>query len=272
MFPLIGSLMSGASSILGSWFSSETSAKNTQAQIQAQQQMQQQSQQFNAEEAEKTRAYQTQMSNTAFQRASQDMKSAGLNPMIMAGGGGGASTPSGATASTGTPTVPMPQNTHPLGRVGEAVTQAISSAIQMKTMDKMTDEIANLQADNSRIKAVADNVVAATATEKERARKTEAETSNIRQDTTRAKLDRARQEWEAIKYLDLSNIPDAARKTGNISSWGAGKIGDVLAPITSSALGVARLLPKRSTGQRSGVDSSGKSFDEFWENRTGFSR
>jgi len=53
---------------------------------------------FNAQEAEKSRSYQTQMSNTAYTRAVQDMKNAGLNPMLTVTQGG-ASTPSGATAT-----------------------------------------------------------------------------------------------------------------------------------------------------------------------------
>ena len=61
---------------------------------------QRRSQEFNSAEAQKTRKWQEQMSNTAYQRAVNDMKAAGLNPALMYGSGGAESTPSGATASS----------------------------------------------------------------------------------------------------------------------------------------------------------------------------
>jgi hypothetical protein len=42
------------------------------------------------------------MSNTAYSRASEDMKNAGLNPYLMYGSATSASTPSGAVATAGT--------------------------------------------------------------------------------------------------------------------------------------------------------------------------
>lgn len=56
---------------------------------------------FNAAEAQKQRDWEQNMSNTAHQREIQDLKAAGINPVLTATGGNGAATPSGASASGG---------------------------------------------------------------------------------------------------------------------------------------------------------------------------
>lgn len=58
----------------------------------------QKTREFNSLEAQKTRDFEERMSSTAYQRAMEDMKKAGLNP-ILAYSNGGASTPQTSSAS-----------------------------------------------------------------------------------------------------------------------------------------------------------------------------
>lgn len=61
---------------------------------------------YNSAEAAKNRAWQKQMSNTSYQRAVEDMRKAGINP-ILAYTQGGASTPSGAQGTIGSASMGM---------------------------------------------------------------------------------------------------------------------------------------------------------------------
>lgn len=56
---------------------------------------------YNSKEAQKQRDFEEKMSNTAYTRAVEDMKRAGINP-IMAFSNGGADTPTGSSASSST--------------------------------------------------------------------------------------------------------------------------------------------------------------------------
>lgn len=56
---------------------------------------------FNSEEAEKNRQFQKEMAETAYQRATKDMKAAGLNPILAATNGISPSGVSGSAASVG---------------------------------------------------------------------------------------------------------------------------------------------------------------------------
>jgi len=59
---------------------------------------------FSAREADENRSFQAKMSNTAHQREVKDLKAAGLNPVLSAGGQG-ASAPSGSMASISVPDI-----------------------------------------------------------------------------------------------------------------------------------------------------------------------
>lgn len=245
MWPLLTGLITGGASLLGGMFSSQTSAANTQEQIASQEKMQQQSEEFNASQSQISRDYQTSMSNTAYQRASSDMKAAGLNPAMMFGSGSAAGTPSGSTASIGTPTVPMSQKTSPLAGLGDAAMKGVSSAISAQTMDKMIEEVANLKVDRARQQAEtvftgakSELTGKESITESERARLLGAE----------AKLKELGVEPHLLSAEEARHIremgPDAI-KIGARAGWIGDKASKAIEPVTdlvSSALGAKRLF------------------------------
>ena len=94
---------------------------------------------FNADQARINRDFQERMSNTAYQRAMQDMRQAGLNP-ILAYQQGGSSTPGGAQGSATQPQGAQFENV--MDSVGHGVTSAAKgaqAALDMKNVMAQTN-------------------------------------------------------------------------------------------------------------------------------------
>lgn len=139
----------GAASFFGQQSANAANVEIAQGNWAQQDKMQQSQQAFNAQqattarefaaiEAQKSRDFQESMSSTSWQRATADMRAAGINPMA-AFMKGGASTPAGATASA-------PAATSGAGGGGasasvrNALAAGITSALDAKRLQKDIDQ------------------------------------------------------------------------------------------------------------------------------------
>lgn len=121
--------------------------------------------QYNSAEAAASRDWQERMSNTAYQRRMDDLKAAGINPML-AISQGGASVSGGASASFTPVQAGLVSSASSIRQAGAAEAQAVTSARSVDVNEKQVDavvaktkqEVENLKSVNSQVLQATDNL------------------------------------------------------------------------------------------------------------------
>lgn len=229
MDPILGGIISGGASLLGSIFSSQTSSQNVDKQLQFAQQQQN---------------WQTEMANTAYQRSSQDMQKAGLNPAMMFGSGSAAATPGQIAA----PNFSAKQS--PMAGLGHAVEQGVATMATAKTVDKMTDEMANLKTQNDLLRKQIEQVGVSMGLTKQQTQ-TEAEnTGRMAAERKLAQLGIPIKGISAVEADAILDLPDAVVRRAAQAVYATGKFGDVAGNIGQSARSILELISGLKSGKR----------------------
>lgn len=109
------------------------------------------SRRHSAKQAQKQMKFQKMMSSTAHQRQIKDLKKAGLNP-ILAAGGGGSSTPSGAMGATSAPSGAQASETDEATPAIHSAMSVLKTKAEIKNIAAQTD-LTEAQKDAIQIKA-----------------------------------------------------------------------------------------------------------------------
>ncbi len=180
---------------------------------------------YNADEAAKNRSWQEFMSSSAHQREIEDLKKAGLNPVLSAMGGNGASTTSGATASSQAPS----------GAMGSTdMSGASSFAGLVGSMLNQMTELAKMNTSAMTNLAVADKYTAMSKYTAELGAQTQLTVSGISAAAQRYAADKHLSAAQASAYAAIvsSKVHAAAQRYGSdMAYWSADNVAKVNADV-----------------------------------------
>lgn len=178
----IPAAIAGGTALLGGILGNQQSSSNTSAANAQAAANTAAANKTNLQIARENTQFQERMSNSSYQRAMQDMRKAGLNPML-AYQQGGAGTPSGSTATMQAAPVQTPNYQDPLA---PAVSSAVDTYNKISLLKQAGQQLGINQANSTADIAMKAAQTAATVTS---AAKTQKETEILNSKAKREKLD-----------------------------------------------------------------------------------